>query len=168
MPPELDQPTIRQYVAETFEHVSVVIPAEGLPAGDTFFLYDPTGDLEPTEQQPFATIVTKDYGDFDSASQLDRPGVYRLNIGLSPETFRRLFGPPATAAQAQHLNDFAALDRLLPHPFYAPQGWVCVLNPSPATFETLKPLLAEAYSRAAQRLSRRRQTRDAGRRTGDA
>jgi hypothetical protein len=30
-------------------------------------------------------------------------------------------------------------------------SWVCVLNPSPATFETIKPLLAEAYQRAVSR-----------------
>ena len=157
MQPELDQLAIRQYVAETFAYTSVVIPEEGIPAGDTFFIYDPAGDLAPTEQLPFATIVTKDYGDFDCASHLDRPGVFRLNIGASPDTVRRLFGPPAAAAQAADI-DFAALDRLLPHPTYAPQGWLCVLNPSPATFERLKPLLAEAYARAVERLSRRRRT----------
>ena len=52
-------------------------------------------------------------------------------------------------------HDFTALDRLMPHPVYAPQSWVCVLNPSPETLETVKPLLAEAYSRAAGRPVRR-------------
>jgi hypothetical protein len=39
----------------------------------------------------------------------------------------------------------------MPHPVYAPQSWVCVLNPSRETFEAVQPLLAEAYSIAANR-----------------
>ncbi|TSD60706.1 hypothetical protein FFI97_010715 [Variovorax sp. KBS0712] len=87
---------------------------------------------------PFATIVTKD-NEFDSASKLNRPGVFRLNVGVGKETFRALFGeqPPADI-------DHAALDRLMPHPVYAKMYWVSVINPSAATFETVKPLLTEA------------------------
>ncbi|GER11638.1 DUF6194 family protein [Variovorax boronicumulans] len=87
---------------------------------------------------PFATIVTKD-NDFDSASKLNRPGVFRLNVGVGKETFRALFGeqPPVDI-------DYTALDRLMPHPVYAKMHWVSVINPSAATFETVKPLLTEA------------------------
>jgi hypothetical protein len=56
--------------------------------------------------------------------------------------------------------DFAALDRLMPHPAYARQSWVCVLNPSTETFEAVKPLLAEAYSRVATRHARSQINRD--------
>jgi hypothetical protein len=38
---------------------------------------------------------------------------------------------------------------------YATQSWVCVLNPSTATFESLKPLLAEAYDIVFNRQSNR-------------
>ena len=65
------------------------------------------------------------------------------------DTFRRLFEAPDEF-------DYAALDRLMPHPVYASQSWVCVLNPSVETFESIKPLLAEAYSSAVARLGRRR------------
>ena len=148
----MDQEAIIGYVAETFPAVKVLRPTEGAGAGDTFFYSDPHGDVDLTRQLPFATIVTKDYGDFDNLSRLDRPGVFRLNIGLSRETFRSLFGSAVRAEDAEtDAQDFAALDRLMPHPVYAPQSWVCVLNPGPATFEALKPLLAEAYSRAARR-----------------
>ncbi|MNU75324.1 hypothetical protein D3C71_648510 [compost metagenome] len=87
---------------------------------------------------PFATIVTKD-NEFDSASKLNRPGVFRLNVGVGKESFRALFGeqPPVDI-------DYTALDRLMPHPVYAKMHWVSVINPSAATFETVKPLLAEA------------------------
>jgi hypothetical protein len=105
---------------------------------NTFFFHD--GD----NKFPFATIVTKD-NDFDSASQLNRPGVFRLNIGVGKETFRSLFGEvPATA-------DHAALDTLMPHPVYAKMYWVSVINPSAKTFETVKPLIAEALSLARSR-----------------
>ena len=87
---------------------------------------------------PFATIVTKD-NEFDSASKLNRPGLFRLNVGVGKESFRALFGeqPPIDI-------DYTAIDRLMPHPVYAKMYWVSVINPSAATFETVKPLLAEA------------------------
>jgi len=78
--------------------------------------------------------------------------VFRLNIGVSRETFRALFGHPPSGDRTESTdNDFAALDRLMPHPAYARQSCVCVLNPSPDTFEAVKPLLAEAYSIVAAR-----------------
>ncbi|MBB5235210.1 hypothetical protein HNQ09_002662 [Deinococcus budaensis] len=39
----------------------------------------------------------------------------------------------------------------MPHPVYAPVGWVCVLNPAAVTFEGLRPLLQEAYEKAKGR-----------------
>ena len=78
--------------------------------------------------------------------------MFRLNIGLSRETFQALFGhPPGGQPDPGAGYDFAALDRLMPHPVYAPQSWVCVLNPSAETFEAVRPLLAEAYERAVRR-----------------
>jgi hypothetical protein len=150
----LDEASITRYIAETFPGVDVVVASEegGAPEvswGDSFFIYDPDRSLTGPAQFPFATIVTKDYGDFDNASDLDRPGVFRLNIGLSRETYESLFG-----GEGEH--DFAALDRLLPHPVYGRNHWVCILNPSDAAFEQVKPLLAEAYDVASKRYSRRR------------
>ena len=84
----MDQQAIIQYVSDTFSGVNVVTGTEGIATGDTFFIYDPDRNLEPKRQFPFATIVTKDYGDFDNASNLDRPGVFRPNIGVSRETFQ--------------------------------------------------------------------------------
>jgi hypothetical protein len=156
----MDQDAIIQYVSDTFTDVEVVRPTDGPGAGDTFFYYAPH-ELDMTSQLPFATIVTKDYGDFDNLSQLNRPGVFRLNIGLSRDAFRALFGSaPGEKSTESASYDFAALDRLMPHPVYAPQSYVCVLNPSPETFETVKPLLAEAYSLAAARYERKQARRD--------
>lgn len=41
-----------------------------------------------------------DYGDFDDASQLDRSGVYRFNIGVGRKTFQELFDTPAAVTSA--------------------------------------------------------------------
>ena len=65
--------------------------------GDSFFFYDPDGAAD--RRMPFATIVTKDYDGFDMASQLDRPGVFRVNIGVGRAAFEELIGyPPAVPA----------------------------------------------------------------------
>ena len=162
----MDEASIIRYIAETFAGVDVVRPEAGSDApeiawGDTFFIYDPDRNLEPNRRFPFATIVTKDYGDFDRASNLNRPGVFRLNIGVGKDTYRALFGPqpapPGASGVVDTGHDFTALDQLLPHPVYAPQSWVCVLNPGEATFQqTVRPLLAEAYDRAVKRIANAR------------
>lgn len=157
----MDQDAIIQYITETFTGVDVLQPTDGPGAGDTFIFYDPQRNIDPTHRMPFATIVTKDYGDFDNASQLNRPHVFRLNIGVSRDTFRALFGAaPGEQSDQSPTYDYAAVDRLMPHPVYAPQSFVCVLNPSADTFEAVKPLLADAYARVATRHARRQATPD--------
>jgi uncharacterized protein DUF6194 len=143
----VNQQQIIEYIAQQFDGVDVVAGTIEIAIGDTFFIYDPDRDLDDRHRFPFATIVTKDYGEFDNLSNLDRPGVYRLNIGVSRDTFRRLF-----PSEAEY--DYTALDTLIPHPVYGPQSWVSVLNPSDETFEMLKPYLQEAYEIAVKRIAR--------------
>ena len=112
----MDKAGISHWVTTSFAGVDAAVGSQeaGSPEiswGDTFFIYDPERNLEGAQRLPFATIVTKDYGDFDNASNLDRPGVFRLNIGLSSGTYESLLGPTAE-------HDFTALDRLMPHPVY--------------------------------------------------
>lgn len=105
------------------------------------------------------TVKEKD-GENDKASALDRPCVYRLNLGLRRPTFTRLFGAlPKRPAKGEIVAmdfDFSALDTLLPHPVYAWMGWVCVLNPSEETFEALKPYISEAYAFAQEKFKKRK------------
>jgi hypothetical protein len=107
---------------------------------------------------PFATLGTADT-EGDRASHLDRPSVFRLNVGVSRETYGRLFGshptPPGAAAVVETGHDFTALDVLILHPVYATQSWVCVLNPGAATWEPMRLLFEEAHRRAAERHVRR-------------
>ncbi len=157
----MDQDAIIGYVTDTFADVVAIRPTDGPGDGDTFFYYDPEHDLDMTRQFPFATIVTKDYGDFDNTSQLNRAGVFRLNIGVGRDTFRTLFGfAPGEFSAKSAEYDFAALDRLMPHPVYAPQSYVCVLNPGPETFEAVKAFLAEAYDIVADKHARKQNRRD--------
>ena len=115
--------------------------------GDYYIYYYDPDSTEPKDRRfPWATVVTGDR--HDTVSQLDRPGIYRLNIGVSKERFQQLF-PTAKATAAEH--DFAALDRLLPHPVYGSMYWLCVLNPGEATWPVVRQLLAEAYQSAVQR-----------------
>jgi hypothetical protein len=111
--------------------------------GDSFFSYE-------TAKMPFATIVTKDYGDFDAVSHLDRPGVFRLNVEVGRERFEALVGY-APAAHGGQQHDYAALDVVLPHPVYATQGWVSIVNPGERTDALARELLTHAYARAAKR-----------------
>jgi Family of unknown function (DUF6194) len=57
----------------------------------------------------FATIVTTDEHDEGAPSNLGRPGVFRLNIGVGRATFERLVG-------SMDAPDYAAFDRILPTP----------------------------------------------------
>lgn len=125
------------------EHFIDLLPGGHFQVADdnTFFFHNADNRF------PFATIVTKD-SEFDSASKLDRPGVFRLNIGVGKETFRVLFGEPDAAAAAV---DYAALDKLMPHPVYAKMYWVSVINPSAKTFAAVKPLIVEALGLARSR-----------------
>ena len=143
----MDETSITQYITDTFADV-----ATSTAQGYTFFFYG------PDRKMPFATLGTQD-DDYDRASNLNRSGVFRLNIGVSRDTYRSLFGPqpspPGPTGVVDTGHDFSALDQLLPHPVYAPQSWVCVLNPSPETFQTVRPLLAEAYDLAVRRQAKR-------------
>ena len=148
---------IRSWITTTWPETVV---AEAM--GATFF------SLDPSSWPNFATIVTTDEHDMGAPSNLAaRPDVFRLNIGVGKATFERLVGAGAHAADAAahaadaaaHAADagaqapdvdYAALDMLLPHPVYAKQRWVSILNPSHATFdEIVQPLIAEAHDRLA-------------------
>ncbi|HEY2276887.1 MAG TPA: DUF6194 family protein [Streptosporangiaceae bacterium] len=133
--------------------------ASGAPEaawGDSFFFYDPE-DNAASRRMPFATTVTQDYDGWDTASDLNRPGVFRLNIAVGRAAFEKLTGYPPGEHDAQAVRfDYTALDRLLPHPAYAAQGWVAILDPGDATAAQARSLLTDAHALAVQRRDRRR------------
>jgi hypothetical protein len=117
--------------------------------GETSLFYNPDGILPNGVY--FCTIKERD-GANDRASQLDRPGVFRLAVGLPPARYEQMFGPrparPSKGGVVSTADDFTAADVLMPHPVYAWMGWVQVLSPSAATFAELQPLLASSYELA--------------------
>jgi len=148
-----------RYITETFVGVDVVVEA-----GNSFFFYNPDPSILPDHMFPWVTLMTNDVN--DQFSNLDRPSIYRLNIGVSKATFQTLFGSSKRSVGKDSTEqgeavfsgyDFTALDRVMPHPVYGKMYWVCVLNPRDATLETtVRPLLDEAYAMAANKYSSRR------------
>ncbi|MCY2937302.1 MAG: DUF6194 family protein [Planctomycetota bacterium] len=136
----MDEATVTQFIIQSFHDVQTQEKD-----GVTFFFFG------PDRMFPFATLVTCDNA-YDSTSNLDRPGIFRLNLGIGKATFHSLFGdsPEGTS------HDFTALDLLLPHPFYGKAQWVCVLNPGEATFQArVAPLIAEAYENDVRKKARK-------------
>lgn len=146
----MDEAAIASYILATFTGVDVVVAD-----GDSFFFYD------PERKFPFATIVTKD-SDYDHFSNLNRPSVFRLSIGLGKQTYRSLFGAQASLLSTdESVNsdyDFTVLDQLMPHPIYGRMYWVNILNPSAATLPVVKTLLAEAYDLSVRKYAKARPT----------
>ncbi|WSG19460.1 DUF6194 family protein [Nonomuraea sp. NBC_01738] len=136
--------------------VLVLSPGPGgdfpeLAWGDAFFYYAPDGQV-PTNVQPYGTIVTKNYPD-DTASHLDPPGRWRVNIHVDRTTFHELTGEEPRGLSRP--RDHAAADTVLPHPVYGAQGWVCVVNPGERTADTVDRLLRAAHDAACARFERR-------------
>lgn len=124
--------------------------------GETSYFYNPGSRFERGTY--FATLKDHD-GASDRASRLDRPGVWRLNIGVGKTTYLALFGPPPhRPGKGETIEghwDFTALDVLTPHPVYGWMSWVAVLNPSAETWARCIDLLADAHKRAAATFERR-------------
>ena len=139
LPTGPDPETIVDYLTATYPATDVVtIP------GAWFF------SLDPENHWPnYATIVTTDEHDMGSPSNLTaRSDVFRLNLGVDKATFQRY----DTDAEP----DYAALDTVLPHPVYAAQRWISILDPSWSTWnKTVVPLIAVAHDRLAAQLARR-------------
>ncbi len=142
--PTPDLPTLSVADVEAWVHATCPGTQTGPYAemADRFFF--------PGDQHlfPYATIVTQDYPG-DGRSRLGRPGVFRLNIGVRPATFRHLF-PDGDDPDA----DRSIPDVLFPHPVYGAQFWLSVVTPSRATLDDLVPLLREARDQQATRDAR--------------
>ena len=89
-----------------------------------------------------------DEHDEGAPSNLAREGVYRVNVGVDRQTFERLVGGIVDP-------DHAAFDRFVPHPVYARQRWISILNPVHETVrDTLMPLISEGHDRLVAQRSR--------------
>ena len=143
--------------------VETVLPGATLPdgapvpeiaIGDTFAFYAPGGfyadiGTKGRGAMPFVTLITKDYPD-DARSDLGRAGAYRLNLNVGRECFSRWAGySPAEHAANADRWDYAQPDTVVPHPLYAAQSWVSIVNPARLTL--VRELLTQARDIAAHR-----------------
>ena len=118
----MHESSITNYITQTFPDVETTTNL-----GYTFFFY------REERIHAFATIASTG-NEYEQVSKLDRPGVYRLNIGVSRETFRSLFG-------TKKINpgdyDFTILDRLLPTPIIHHNiSFVCFRPAKPLSIES--------------------------------
>ncbi len=124
--------------------------------GERSIFYNPRG-IAPLGV--LVASVKEQDGPNDKASELWRPGVYRLCFCVRPETFvRRLGAPPPRTPKAvvePGEHDPAALDTLAPHPVYGCMHWVQILSPTAASLEALRPLIDESLELARARWRRR-------------
>lgn len=135
--------------------IDVASAASGAPEvawGDVFCFYEPSVDGPRELRSMFATIVTHDYPGFDEDSNLSRDGAFRLNVAVGASTFERLLAQRPGAAKSSTANtDFAASDRILPHPVYSAQSWVSIVNPGRATRDLTLEILSIAHARVRGR-----------------
>lgn len=127
--------------------------------GDVYLFYDPDGVTDPGNRFAFVTLIANDHP-YDNASNLDRDAAtFRVNVQMRRGQYETRFGKaprqPAGHSTIDTGSDYAATDRLMPHPLYAPMHWVCVVNPGPATFADLRDLLIQAHEDARRQYERR-------------
>lgn len=124
--------------------------------GETSLFYNP--NLRLPRGIYFVTLKQKD-GENDKASNLDRDGIFRLSIGTSKSFFFEYFGqPPSRPSKGCVIQgdwDFTTVNQLMPHPVYGWMSWVAVNNPSFNTFNSLTPVIDEAYQKAITTYQRR-------------
>ncbi|MEV0928094.1 DUF6194 family protein [Streptomyces spongiicola] len=144
-------------VVRGFDGALVLVPEPGgdFPEsawGDAFCYYAPDGQL-PRNVQPYATAVTRNRPG-DTASDLDPPNRWRLNIRVDRAVFEELTGEERR--DPGRPRDHAATDLVVPHPVYGALGWISVVNPGARTRSTVLRLLQDAHDAARVRSERRR------------
>ncbi|ALR11853.1 hypothetical protein MYCSP_10765 [Mycobacteroides saopaulense] len=130
----IDEGAVIEYIITTFPDLQ-----HEVVQGNWFFF---RGD---DRQVPVITLMSNEA--FDTYSDLGRPAVYRLNIGVGGDTFANIAGGCDVSVEV----DYTEFDRILPHPEYGGAKWICVVNPGEDTFaDVVRPLLAEACARGRQ------------------
>lgn len=129
---------IESYITESLENVQRL---ESL--GYSLFFYGNDHIL------PFVSIAKSD-NEYDGVSNLNRDGVFRVNIGVSKETLNRLFNDPKKEWDYTKLNSF------MPHPHYSAQHFTCILNPVEEKLEETITFVSEAHLIAKKRYDKKK------------
>lgn len=117
--------------------------------GYTFFFYGPEQIL------PFVTFAASD-NEHDKISNLNRDGVFRVNIGIAKDSFSKLF--PGNESSW----DYTALNRFMPHPDYAAQHFICILNPEGDRLTEAIAFINEAHLIAKLRFDKKQAAKTKG------
>jgi hypothetical protein len=125
--------------------------------GERAIFYNPGGAA------PLGVILAalKDHdGPNDRSARLSRAGVHRFAFGITRETFARRFGALPSRHPKGHViqlpsYDPTHLDVVMPHPVYGSMGWLQILSPSAASWQSLRPLLSESLELARVKWARR-------------
>ncbi len=110
--------------------------------GYTFFFYGSEQVL------PFVTFAASD-NEHDNISNLNRDGVFRVNIGIAKDSFNKLF------AGNEAKWDYTELNRFMPHPDYAAQHFICILNPGGGQLTETINFINEAHLVAKNRFDKK-------------
>lgn len=103
---------------------------------------------------PFVTIVTKDYKGFDEESQLNRGGLFRLNIELGRQQFEQTFGFTPDQCDSHRAGfDVTAINTFFPHPVYGKYSWACIINPDEDSRSQVESRLSSAFRLASSRIT---------------
>lgn len=147
----VSQTTIETYLLKTYKHIN---PLNSW--GERSYFVNP--EMRLKHGSYFATIKSKD-GENDRASNLNRTGVFRLNIGLTPKKYEEIFGirpsrPPKGGVIKSNF-DFQALNIFMPHPVYGWMGWIAINNPELDNFKKSQEYLDIAYDKAVKSVSKK-------------
>ena len=152
----VSQEQIRSYLTSLGDvFLQIANPGDGSPEiawGDTFAYCRRRDGTIP--KMPFVTIVTKDYNGFDEESQLNRGGLFRLNIELGRERFEETFGFGPDLCDGNRARfDVTAINTFFPHPVYGKSSWACIINPDEDSLALVESHLTAAFGLAYSRHS---------------
>ena len=143
-----------QIIEEIVRRLPGVVPKSSW--GEVSLFYNP-GRLLPNGVY-FCTIKDHD-GENDQSSNLNREGLFRLAIGMSPKTYQKLFGErpprPAKGGIVETGHKFDALNELMPHPIYAWMYWGQILSPSEEMFSSIFDIIDEAHQAAVLKFNKK-------------
>jgi hypothetical protein len=138
----MTQLKIENYILDTYSGIKVLDAYS-----ERSFFYNPDNILPKGIYM--ATIKNRD-GPNDKTSNIDREGVFRLNIGVSKTSYQKLFGEkpkrPLKGGKVDTGHDFTELNKITPHPIYAWLHWIAILNPEQDSLDYLQPILDETYT----------------------
>ncbi len=128
-------------INELIQRIKLKYPllSENTNWGERGLFYNPQNQF--SKGAYVLTFKEKD-GENDSSSQLNSGNKYRLNLKISKAKFISLFKVvpkrPLAGEVIEGAYHFSELDEVMPHPIYGWMTWICVVNPTLKTIESME------------------------------